>query len=86
MLITDNHFMLKWLDDNDILMYSTYNKGKSVVTERFIRTLKSKIYKRMRANDRKSHLDYLNTLVDESILLEKKSFYWNNLLMLIILL
>ena len=26
-------------------MYSTYNKGKSVVAERFIRTLKNKIYK-----------------------------------------
>ena len=30
----------KWLSDNDINMYSTYNEGKSVVAERFIRTLK----------------------------------------------
>ena len=37
----------KWLQDNDIVMYSTYNEGKSVVAERFIRTLKSKIYKYM---------------------------------------
>ena len=28
-------------------MYSTHNKGKSVVAERFIRTLKNKIYKYM---------------------------------------
>ena len=35
----------KWLRDNDIVMYSTNNEGKSVVAERFIRTLKSKIYK-----------------------------------------
>ena len=28
-------------------MYSTYNEGKSVVTERFIKTLKNKIYKHM---------------------------------------
>ena len=35
----------KWLQDNDIVMYSTHNEGKSVVAERFIRTLKSKIYK-----------------------------------------
>ena len=35
----------KWLQDNDIVMYSTYNEGKSVVGERFIKTLKSKIYK-----------------------------------------
>ena len=35
----------KWLQDNDIVMFSTNNEGKSVVAERFIRTLKSKIYK-----------------------------------------
>ena len=33
----------KWLQDNDIVMYSTHNEGKSVVAERFIRMLKSKI-------------------------------------------
>ena len=32
----------KWLQDNDIVTYSTHNEGKSVVAERFIRTLKSK--------------------------------------------
>ena len=31
---------------NDVLMYSTHNEGKSVIAERFIRTLKSKIYKK----------------------------------------
>ena len=30
----------KWLSDNDIIMYSTFNEGKSVVAERFIRTIK----------------------------------------------
>ena len=30
-------------------MYSTYNEGKSVVAERFIRTLKNKIFKHMTA-------------------------------------
>ena len=29
--------MKSWLQDNDIEMYSTHNKGKSVVAERFIR-------------------------------------------------
>ena len=28
-------------------MYSTYNEGKSVIAERFTRTLKNKIYKYM---------------------------------------
>ena len=32
------------LVDNDILMYSTHNEGKSVVAERFLKTLKGKIY------------------------------------------
>ena len=31
-------------------MYSTYNEGKFVVAERFIRTLKNKIFKHMIAN------------------------------------
>ena len=44
-----NNIFKKWLSDNDIIMYSTYNEGKSVVAERFIRTLKSKLYKHMTA-------------------------------------
>ena len=39
--------MKSWLQDNDIEMYSTHNKGKSVVAERLIRTLKNKICKYM---------------------------------------
>ena len=60
-----NNCMQKWLDDNDILMYSTHNEAKSVVAERFIRTMKDKIYKKMTANDSKSYLGYLNKLVDQ---------------------
>ena len=41
-----NKLMQKWLDNNDTLMYSKHNKGKSVITERFIKTLKAKIYKK----------------------------------------
>ena len=37
----------KFLKDNDIEMYSTHNEVRSVVAERFIRTLKNKIYKHM---------------------------------------
>ena len=57
--------MQKWSDDNDILMYSTHSEGWLVVPERFIRTLKGKIYKNMKANDSTSYLGYLNKLVDE---------------------
>ena len=42
-----NRVFKKWLSDNDIIMYSTYNEDKSVVAERFIRTLKNKLYKHM---------------------------------------
>ena len=42
-----NSSFKKWLKDNDIEMYSIHNEGKSVVAERFIRTLKTKIYKYM---------------------------------------
>ena len=50
----DDHKMnfitvLKWLKDNDIDIYSTHNEAKSVVAERFIRTLKNKIYNHMTA-------------------------------------
>ena len=57
--------MQDWLDNNDILMYSIHNEGKSVITERFIKTLKAKIYKQIIANDSKSYIPYLNKLVDE---------------------
>ena len=42
-----NKLFKMFLKINNIEMYSTYNKGKSVVAERFIRTLKRKIFKHM---------------------------------------
>ena len=45
----NNSSFKKWLKDNDIEMYLIHNEGKSVVAERFIRTLKNKIYKYMTA-------------------------------------
>ena len=38
--------MQKWFDKNDVLIYSTHNEGKSVIAERFIKTLKAKIHKK----------------------------------------
>ena len=35
-----NRSMKSWLEKNDIEMYSTHNEGKSVIAERFIKTLK----------------------------------------------
>ena len=42
-----SNYFKEWLKDNDIEMYSIHNKEKSVFAERFIRTLKIKIYKYM---------------------------------------
>ena len=42
-----NRSMKSWLEKDDIEMYSTQNEGKFVIPERFIRTLKNKIYKYM---------------------------------------
>ena len=55
----------KWLQDNDIVMYSTNNEGKSVLAERFIRTLKSKIYKYMTSISKNVYIDKLNDIVNE---------------------
>ena len=41
-------------------MYLTHNKGKSIIDERFMRTVKGKIYKKITGNDSKSYIDYLN--------------------------
>ena len=60
-----NAYFNKWLRDNDIVMYSTHNEGKSVVAERFIRTLKSKIYKYMTSISKNVYIDKLDDIVYE---------------------
>ena len=45
-------------------MYSTYNEGKSVVAERFIRTLKNKIFKHMTAISKNIYFDALDDIVN----------------------
>ena len=44
-------------------MYWTYNEGKSVVAERFIRTLKNKIFKHMTAISKNVYFDVLDNIV-----------------------
>ena len=60
-----NNVFKKWLPDNDIIMYSTYNEGKSVVAKRFIRTLKNKLYKHMAATGKNVYYDVLDDVVNE---------------------
>ena len=58
--------MQKCLDNNIILMYSTQNKGKSVISGRFIKILKGKTCKKVTANGSKFYLSYVNKLVDQN--------------------
>ena len=60
----NNHFR-KCLRGYGISMYSTYNEGKSVVAERFIKTLKNKIYKHMAAISKNVYFSDLDYIVDE---------------------
>ena len=46
-------------------MYSTHNEGKSVAAERFIRTLKNKIYKHMAAVSKNVYFDVLDDILDK---------------------
>ena len=55
--------MKSWLEKNDIEKYSTHNEGKSVVAERFIRTIKSKIYKFLTSISKNVYIDKLDDIV-----------------------
>ena len=63
-----NSSFKKWLDNNDIEIYSTYIERKSAVAERFIRTLKNNIYKHMTAVSKHVYFEVLDDIVDK----------WNN--------
>ena len=58
-----NKAFKKWLNENGIEMYSTYNEGKSIVSERFIRTLKNKLYKHMTSVGKEVYYDVLDDVV-----------------------
>ena len=57
--------MRSWLEKNDMEMHSMHNEGKSVVTERFIRTLKNKIYKYMTSVSKNVYIDKLDDKVSK---------------------
>ena len=60
-----NRSMKSWIEKNDIELYRTHNEGKSVVAERFIRTLKNKIYKYMNLVSKNVYIDKLDNIVNE---------------------
>ena len=60
-----NNYFKKWLRDSNIKMYSIHNEGKSVVAERFIRTLKTEIYKSMTTVSKNVYVNKLDDIVNE---------------------
>ena len=57
--------MKSFLQNNNIKMYSTHNEGKSVTAERFIRTLKYKIFKYMNSISKNVYIHNLDDKVNE---------------------
>ena len=57
-----NKLFKRFLKINYIEMYSTYNEGKSVVPKRFIRALKSKIFKHVTAVSKNVYFDMLDNI------------------------
>ena len=60
-----NNLFKKFLKEINIEMYSTYNEGKSVVAEKFIKNLKNKIFKHMTAVSKNVWFDVLGDIVDD---------------------
>ena len=60
-----NNVFKKWMVENEIIMYSTFNEGKAVVFERFNSTLKNKIYKYFTANNTYKYADLLPDSINE---------------------
>ena len=60
-----NNKFKSFLKENGIEMYSTFNEGKSVVAERFIKNLKNKIYKHMTAIGENVYFNDLDDIVEK---------------------
>ena len=60
-----NRTMDRWLEENGIERYSTYNEGKAVAVERFNRTLKTRMWKYMSANNTYRYINRYIDVLDE---------------------
>ena len=63
-----NNLFKRFLKINNIEIYSTDNEEKSVFAERFIRTLKNKIFKNMIAVSKNGHIDVLDNILINTII------------------
>ena len=53
-----------WLEKNAIEMYSTYNEGKSVIAERFVRALKNRVNKYITSISKSVYIDKVDDIVN----------------------
>ena len=60
-----NNLFKRFLKINSIEMYSTYNEGKYVVAEKFIRTLKNKIFKHMTTVSKNIYFNVVDDIVNK---------------------
>ena len=60
-----NQSFKDFLKINNIELYSTYNEGKSVVAQRFVRTLKNKIFEHMTTISKNVYVDVLDDIVNK---------------------
>ena len=81
-----NNKFKNFLKHNDIEIYSTFNEGKTVIAERFIKTLKNKIYKHMTFIGKNVYFNVLddivknyNNTIHSSIKMKPKDVKNNNL-------
>ena len=57
--------MKSWLKEKGIEMYSAHNLGSSVVAERFIGTMKNRIYTHMTTISKTVYIDKLDNIVNK---------------------
>ena len=60
-----NRSLKSWLEINAIEIYSTHNKWKSVVSERFIRILQNRTYNYMRSTSKNVYIDKLDDMINK---------------------
>ena len=68
--------MKSWLEKNDMEIYLSHNERKSVVTERFLRKMKNKIYKYLISISKDVYIDKLGDMA-------KNTLPWNILLVIL---
>ena len=60
-----NRSIKSFLQNNNVEVYSMHNEGKSVIAEKFIRTIKNKIYEYITSVSKNMYIDKLDDMVNK---------------------